>query len=214
MVTTYSLPVAGEPTVNEIEIKRSRFITWIARAETEEEARDVIARARHEFPDARHHCSAFIVHVDGAVPIERSSDDGEPAGTAGKPMLDALRGSGLESAVAVVIRYFGGVKLGAGGLVHAYSESVSQALDAVPRAEKSLRELVAVDLPHADAGRIEAELRTHGIDVVDVTYGAHASYRLAIAPGTRDDFDELLAAVTQGNATGREAGTVWVERAR
>ena len=214
MVTTYSLPVAGEPTVSEIEIKRSRFITWIARAETEEEARDVIARARHEFPDARHHCSAFIVHVDGAVPIERSSDDGEPAGTAGKPMLDALRGSGLESAVAVVIRYFGGVKLGAGGLVHAYSESVSQALDAVPRAEKSLRELVTVDLPHADAGRIEAELRTHGIDVVDVTYGSHASYRLAIAPGTRDEFDELLAAVTQGNATAREAGTMWVERAR
>lgn len=214
METTYSLPVSGEPTVNEIEIKRSRFITWIARAETEDEARDVIARARNEFPDARHHCSAFIVHVDGAVPIERSSDDGEPAGTAGKPMLDALRGSGLESAVAVVIRYFGGVKLGAGGLVHAYSESVSQALESVPRAEKSLRELVAVNLPHADAGRIEAELRTHGIDVIDVAYAAQAQYTFAIAPGSREDFDDLLAAVTQGTATAREAGTMWVERAR
>lgn len=214
MVTTYSLPTVGEPTVNEIEIKRSRFITWIARAESEEEARDVVARARHEFPDARHHCSAFIVHVDGAVPVERSSDDGEPAGTAGKPMLDALRGSGLESAVVVVTRYFGGIKLGAGGLVHAYSESVSQALEAVPRAEKSLRELVGVDLPHADAGRIEAELRTHGIDVVDVAYGAQANYTFAIAPGGRDEFDALLAAVTQGSAAAREAGTMWVERHR
>ena len=214
METTYSLPVSGVPTVNEIEIKRSRFITWIARAETEDEAREVIARARHEFPDARHHCSAFIVHVDGAVPIERSSDDGEPAGTAGKPMLDALRGSGLESAVAVVIRYFGGVKLGAGGLVHAYSESVSQVLEAVPRAEKSLRELISVNLPHADAGRIEAELRTHGVDVVDVAYAAQAQYTFAIAPGSRGEFDDLLAAVTHGTATAREAGTMWVERDR
>lgn len=214
MVTTYSLPVAGEPTVNEIEIKRSRFITWIARAETEEEARAVIARARQEFPDARHHCSAFIVHVDGAVPVERSSDDGEPAGTAGKPMLDALRGSGLESAVAVVIRYFGGVKLGAGGLVHAYSESVGVAMERVPRAEKSLRELVSVDLPHADAGRIEAELRTHGIDVVDVAYGAQARYTFALTPGSGEEFDALLAAATQGAATAREAGTMWVERRR
>lgn len=214
MVTTYSLPAVGEPTVNEIEIKRSRFITWIARAESEEEARDVVARARHEFPDARHYCSAFIVHIDGAVPVERSSDDGEPAGTAGKPMLDALRGSGLESAVAVVTRYFGGIKLGAGGLVHAYSESVSQALEAVPRAEKSLRELVGVDLPHADAGRIEADLRTHGIDVVDVEYGAHANYTFAIAPGSKEDFDALLASVTQGSASAREAGTMWVERPR
>lgn len=214
MVTTYSLPVSGEPTVNEIEIKRSRFITWIARAESEEEAREVIARARHEFPDARHHCSAFIVHVDGAVPIERSSDDGEPAGTAGKPMLDVLRGSGLESAVAVVIRYFGGVKLGAGGLVHAYSESVSAAVEQVPRAEKSLRELVDVDLPHADAGRIEAELRTHGIDVVDVAYGAQARYTFALIPGSREEFDALLAAATQGSAAAREAGTMWLERPR
>lgn len=214
MVTTYSLPAEGEPTVNEIEIKRSRFITWIARAETEQEARDVVARARHEFPDARHHCSAFIVHVDGAVPVERSSDDGEPAGTAGKPMLDALRGSGLESAVAVVTRYFGGIKLGAGGLLHAYSESVSQTLEAVPRAEKSLRELVDVDLPHTDAGRIEAELRTHGVDVVDVSYDARARYTFAINPGGREEFDALLAAVTQGSAAAREAGTMWVERHR
>lgn len=212
MVTTYALPAAGHTTVNEIEIKRSRFIAWIARAESEDEAREVIARARHEYPDARHHCSAFIVHVDGAVPIERSSDDGEPAGTAGKPMLDALRGSGLESAVAVVIRYFGGVKLGAGGLVHAYSESVSAALENVPRAEKSLRELVSVALPHAEAGRIEAELRTHGIDVVDVAYEAQARYTFAIEPGSRESFDDLLAAVTQGTATSREAGTMWVER--
>ena len=104
------------------------------------------------------------------------------------------------------------MKLGAGGLVHAYSESVSAALENVPRAEKSLRELVSVALPHAEAGRIEAELRTHGIDVVDVAYESQARYTFAIEPGSRESFDDLLAAVTQGTATSREAGTMWVER--
>lgn len=125
----YRRPVAHEEFRNEIEIKRSRFITVIRRATTEQEARDVINELKNEFPDARHHCSAFIVHVDDAVPVERSSDDGEPSGTAGTPMLDVVRGSGLLDIVAVVVRYFGGVKLGAGGLVHAYSDSVSQCLE-------------------------------------------------------------------------------------
>ena len=106
------------------------------------------------------------------------------------------------------------MKLGAGGLVHAYSESVSAAVEQVPRAEKSLRELVDVDLPHADAGRIEAELRTHGIDVVDVAYGAQARYTFALIPGSSEEFDALLAAATQGSAAAREAGTMWVERPR
>ena len=195
--------------------RRSRFLTRLHRVTSVEQAEERIRAARTDHPDARHHCTALVIGATfDAAPVHRSSDDGEPSGTAGMPMLQALLHADLTDTLAVVIRYFGGVKLGAGGLVHAYSESVSQALEAVPRAEKSLRELVAVDLPHADAGRIEAELRTHGIDVVDVTYGAHASYRLAIAPGTRDEFDELLAAVTQGNATAREAGTMWVERAR
>ncbi|MCQ4624624.1 YigZ family protein [Corynebacterium sp. CCUG 65737] len=211
MLTTFTLPPPGDPVVNEIVIKKSRFITWIARAESEEEARDVIARARAEFPDARHHCTAFIADPEGR--IERSSDDGEPSGTAGKPMLDALRGSGLRCAVAVVTRYFGGVKLGAGGLVHAYSESVSQALELVEPVEKRRRELARVDLPHADAGRVEADLRAAGVDVVDVEYGAQAAYTLAVAPGGVEELNELLAALTQGTSEARTVGQTWVERA-
>nr|VDG63290.1 Xaa-Pro dipeptidase [Streptococcus thermophilus] len=211
MLTTFTLPPSGAPVVNEIEIKKSRFITWVARAESEEEARDVIARARAEFPDARHHCTAFIVDPEGR--IERSSDDGEPSGTAGKPMLDALRGSGLRCAVAVVIRYFGGVKLGAGGLVHAYSESVSQAVGVVKPVEKRMRELARVDLPHADAGRVEADLRAAGIDVVNVAYGAQATYTLAVAPGGMGELNDLLAVLTHGDCEARTVGQTWVERA-
>src|SRR5690606_5623750 len=111
----------GVTTTTELEIRRSRFITWLRRAEDEEAARDLVEEARHTYPDARHHCSAFVVRVPGANLVERSSDDGEPAGTAGMPMLEVLRGSGLVDVSAVVIRYFGGVKLGTGGLVRAYS---------------------------------------------------------------------------------------------
>lgn len=209
MFVSFELP-ARDLVTHEITIKRSRFITWITRAESEAEAREVIAEAKATYPDARHHCSAFILH--GQNPIERSSDDGEPSGTAGKPMLDVLRGSGMQDIVAVVIRYFGGIKLGAGGLVHAYSGAVSETLEHVTRVEKRLRQLVSVDLPHAEAGRIEADLRTNGIDVVDVQYGAMATYTLGIEPGGLDALNELLAALTQGTAEASETGETWVER--
>ncbi|WP_257158510.1 IMPACT family protein [Corynebacterium cystitidis] len=211
MVTSYELPADGEIFTHEFEIKRSRFITWIARAQSEDEARDLIALARETYPDARHHCSAYVVHIDGANPIERSSDDGEPSGTAGKPMLDALKGSGMLDAVAVVIRYFGGIKLGAGGLVGAYSDSVVNALPHVRRVRRTMKELVTVDFPHADAGRIEAELRNHSVDVIGVDYGQAATYTLAHDPGGRDQLDALLAAATQGAAEAEEAGHSWVE---
>ena len=203
---------ADELVTHEFEVKRSRFIGWVARATTEEEARAVIAAAREEYPDARHHCSAFIVHQDGAQPIERSSDDGEPSGTAGKPMLEVLKGSGMQDVVAVAIRYFGGIKLGTGGLVSAYTASVADTLEQVTRVTREVRELGTVDFPHAEAGRIESELRTAGIDVVDVEYGRAAAYTLAFAPGERERVDALLAAVTHGGAEMKEAGYRWVER--
>ncbi|MDL0402271.1 YigZ family protein [Corynebacterium lehmanniae] len=211
MEQSYVRP-AAELVTHEFEVKRSRFIGWVTRATTEEEARAVIASAHEEYPDARHHCSAFIVHQDGAQPIERSSDDGEPSGTAGKPMLEVLKGSGMQDVVAVAIRYFGGIKLGTGGLVSAYTESVADTLEQVTRVTREVRELGTVDFPHAEAGRIESELRTAGIDVVDVEYGRAAAYTLAFAPGERERVDALLAAVTHGGAEMKEAGYRWVER--
>lgn len=214
MRTSYELPAAGDITTHEIEIKRSRFITWIARTQTEGEARDLIQHARETYPDARHHCSAYILHVDDALPVERSSDDGEPSGTAGKPMLDMLHGSEMLDLTAVVIRYFGGIKLGAGGLVHAYSDSVGQTLPLVPRVLRSTKELVRVDLPHAEAGRIEAELRNAGFDIINVEYGAAATYTVAHDPGQREQLDAQLAASTQGRAEAQEAGRQWIESPR
>ncbi|WJY63785.1 IMPACT family member YigZ [Corynebacterium atrinae] len=210
-MTSYELPAANRTWSDEYEVKRSRFIAVARRVSSEEQAREFIHEVKATYPDARHHCSAFIVAVDGAQPIERSSDDGEPSGTAGKPMLDMLKGSSLIDAAVVVVRYFGGVKLGAGGLVHAYSHAVGQLLPQVARVTRSLRELYTLDVGHSDAGRLEAELRGRGIEVVDVSYAARVMFTLAVAPGGREELASTLAALTSGAAQLRESGTAWVE---
>lgn len=210
MQTSYALPAAGRTWTHRWEVKRSKFLTFARRVMSEEAARDFIAEVRREYPDARHHCSAYLLHVDGANPVERSSDDGEPSGTAGTPMLDMLRGSGLNDVAVVVVRYFGGVKLGAGGLVHAYSHSVEQVLPLVDRVTRSRRELYTVTAPHSEAGRLEAELRARDL-VVDVAYGAEVTMTLAVAPGGRTELASTLASLTSGGAELGEAGTAWVE---
>lgn len=140
-LTQYQLPQADQVFEHELEIKRSRFLTYITRVQDQEQAREFIHSIKELYPDARHHCSAFIFHVDGSNDVERSSDDGEPSGTAGKPMLEALRGSGMKDIAAVVVRYFGGVKLGTGGLVNAYTNAVTELLPEVLQVTRSVREI-------------------------------------------------------------------------
>ena len=195
--------------ITELEIRRSRFITWLARADDEAAARALVDQARRVFPDARHHCSAFLVRVPGANLVERSSDDGEPAGTAGMPMLEVLRGSGLVDVVAVVIRYFGGVKLGTGGLVRAYSDAVRSALEEARVTVLRERRLHAVTLAHADAGRVESELRTLGFVVDDVAYAEQVT--LTLATNDDDGLASAVAGLTGGQADIRPAGTRVVE---
>lgn len=204
-------PAPGSPVRAETEVRRSRFIALVARAETEDEARSLIAASRSEFPDAGHHCSAFIVSVPGSNRVERSSDDGEPAGTAGMPMLEVLRGSGLTDVAAVVVRYFGGIKLGTGGLVRAYSEALGAALPRVPRVRAVERRLWSLTLAHADAGRVEAELRDRAVEVAGTAYSAD-EVRLTLA--TRDDagLQGLVASITSGANALEPAGTQVVEQ--
>ncbi|RYE74360.1 MAG: YigZ family protein, partial [Myxococcales bacterium] len=111
--------IAGTVEVEHV-VERSRFLTQLVRVPDEASAREVIDVRRREHWSARHHCTAFVIGPDGA--LQRSNDDGEPAGTAGAPMLEVLRGAEISDVVAVVTRYFGGVKLGTGGLARAYSE--------------------------------------------------------------------------------------------
>lgn len=211
MQSSYLQPAAGQPTRAELEIKKSRFIAFVGHISDEESAREFILAIKKQFPTARHHCSAYIYHVDEAQPVERSSDDGEPSGTAGGPMLDVLRGSELLDVCAVVVRYFGGIKLGTGGLVRAYSQAVSEALASTPLTRRHWRQLVQFTATHTEAGRLEAELRGRGWDVADVSYAAAVTFTVALAPGESDRFAAELSALTQGCAVARSVGHTWRE---
>ncbi|WP_295014610.1 YigZ family protein [uncultured Microbacterium sp.] len=193
----------SEAVESELVVRKSRFLTIVAPARTNEEAEGVVAAQRRRHADARHHCTAMIfgVHGDRA----RSSDDGEPSGTAGVPMLDVLRRRAMTDVVAVVTRYFGGVKLGAGGLVRAYSTAVSAALDtATPVHRRELREAL-IEIPHADAGRVENALRewasTHEASVSGISYAACATLALWIPPAAHAALQAELASLSAGTLT-------------
>ena len=217
--TEYTVLAAGRDFRHELEIKRSRFITVLRRAGNEDHARALVSELRREFHDARHHCSAFVLGPDRL--IQRSSDDGEPSGTAGIPMLEAIIKretapgvADLSDVSAVVVRYFGGILLGAGGLVRAYSESVSTALEAAPLVRRRRLRLCAVRVEHAAAGRLENELRAAGYAMAGTDYEAQSTVlRLALPddPGDIREATSRLAAISAGAAELQPEGTEWID---
>ncbi|WP_309074420.1 YigZ family protein [Paenarthrobacter sp.] len=217
--TTYTTLALGSDFCRELEIRRSRFITVLRRSPDEETARSLVSDLRRQFHDARHHCSAFVIGPDRM--IQRSNDDGEPSGTAGVPMLEALIKretapgvTDLSDVSAVVVRYFGGILLGAGGLVRAYSESVSAALELAPLVQRRRLRLCAIDVPHAEAGRLENELRNAGYVMAETGYEPrHTILRVAL-PDVEVAIagaHARLASLTAGNLELRPLGTEWVD---
>jgi uncharacterized YigZ family protein len=190
----------AEPVEHEIVITKSRFITTVAPVTGVEDADRVIAEVRRRRWDARHNCTAMVTGVLGDQ--ARSSDDGEPSGTAGVPMLEVLRRRDLTDVVVVVTRYFGGVKLGAGGLVRAYSTSASEALDRATLVHRRALTRVTVDVPHADAGRIDNVLRDwvrhHDATLGDAAYGVAATFELWVPGEAIEPLRADLAATSAG----------------
>ena len=193
----------------EIEISRSRFLTRLERVDTEDAARAVIADVRGEHPRARHHCSAFVIGPDSRV--QRSNDDGEPSGTAGAPMLDALTAAGLSDVVAVVTRYFGGILLGAGGLTRAYRASVAGAVDEAVRVRRGLRREVAVSSSYEVAAQIEAEGRRRGYAVGTADYSDVVVQRFAVAEEEAEALAALAAELSAGAALVRPGDAAFVD---
>ncbi len=206
-MTTY-LTVAGDATA-EVEDRGSRFLCTLRRVADEDAARQLVAALRREHWDARHHCSAFVLGPGGT--LQRSSDDGEPAGIAGAPMLEVLKGAGVSDVAAVVSRWFGGTLLGAGGLVRAYGDAVRAALAEAGTLRRSLLTELALDLDHADAGRVEGELRARGVRVLDVAHDARVRLLLAATPGELDRLGEVVAAATAGTGLLERVGERWVD---
>nr|WP_236757491.1 YigZ family protein [Aeromicrobium sp. PE09-221] len=187
-----------------MEVKRSRFLACLRRVESEDDARSAIEEIRGRHRDARHHCTAFVIGPRGD--LQRSNDDGEPSGTAGRPMLEVLNGHGLSDVVAVVTRWFGGTLLGAGGLVRAYGDATSAALDIAGTRERRLLEVVRVRVPMNEAGSMEHRLRQAG-EVIDAHYDERVTYRVATTDA--DGLTRDIAAWSAGTVQAESVGSLW-----
>lgn len=199
-MTGYRVPTgAGEVEFTE---KRSRFLGHLRPAQSEEEARRFIAEMKREHYDARHNCWCYIIR-GGA---ERYSDDGEPQGTAGIPMLEVFRREGVSDFVCVVTRYFGGVLLGAGGLLRAYTRSAKDALDAA--GISVVRRWLEAELPcsYGAAERLKAEVAAAGGAVAGTEYGAEVVIKALIPGELREAFCARIFDVSGGAVSVRITG--------
>lgn len=197
----YLVPAA--PVVWEQEIKKSRFIAFLAHTPDAEAAKAFIERLRDEYPGAGHHCSAFIAGAPNDSQALGFSDDGEPSGTAGKPMLAVLQGSGIGEVTAVVVRYFGGIKLGTGGLVRAYGSSVNGALAELTTVEKVIEGRLALSADYSDVALLDNLLSQSGARWAQVDYGAVVSGVLQVDIRLLDDLIRQIKDRTQGRVIAR-----------
>lgn len=182
--------------------KKSHFIGRIWCVETEEEALEKIQAMKKQHYDATHNCWAYIIR-DGAV---RFSDDGEPGGTAGMPMLQVLQREGLYNVVCVVTRYFGGVLLGAGGLVRAYTKGAKIAVDAAGKSMKLVWTVLYVPCPYSFYERVKIEAGECGGVIRDTAFGAEVEMEILFPEASTQTFVEHLTDMTSGNVEAMEIG--------
>ena len=191
----------------DLEIKNSQFITTIRRTRGRDEAKAFIEEMNLRYPDANHNCWAFVAGAPNNVHLWDQSDDGEPKGTAGKPMLNVLQHSNFGEITVVVTRYFGGIKLGAGGLVRAYSQAVVEALDQLVWEEIYPRQTVFIKIAYPIMGKVEYWLENSDIDVEDKQFGEHIDITLAVIERTWAEQKQALIDLCQGNITIIESDT-------
>lgn len=195
----------------ELVVDKSRFIADAGPAFSVEEARAFIGRVRSEFPDASHHVPAFIIGHGAGVTMH-CSDDGEPSGTAGRPALAVLQGSGLGDIVCVVTRYFGGIKLGTGGLVRAYSDAVREVLAALPRAEKvaTTRLMLAIEYSLLERTRLTSQ--EFGGLILEEEFAADVTltirFRDEKVAGFLDRINDMTRGKTNAIIIGKDADTI------
>ncbi len=195
----YAIP-ANRARVEET-IDRSRFVTTVGHASTVEEARAFVAAVSAEFADATHNCWAYVVGPPGDTSRVGMSDDGEPHGTAGRPMLHVLVHSDVGDVVAVVTRYYGGVKLGKGGLARAYSGGVKHALDVLPTKELVATSVFDLELDYALLETVRRSFPDFEVDVLSEAFGERVVLRIEIPDEHIEAFAQAVAGLTSGTAT-------------
>lgn len=185
-----SYPAPAGDSWGEIREKGSLFLAWIGPAATEEAARAAMDRLARRHPDASHHCWAWRL---GSPPRERSADAGEPSGTAGVPILQVLRGAGLSDVLAVVIRWFGGTRLGKGGLARAYAGAAREALAGLPTALRVPTVKVVLDLPYERVGAVKRLIHPPAVELESEEYGERARLVLIVHEDRKEALEQSLA---------------------
>lgn len=188
--------------------KKSKFICYVKSVQTEDEAKAFIDVIKKENYNANHNCFAYTIGIEQS--IERYSDDGEPSSTAGMPMLEVIRGSGLKNIVAVVTRYFGGIKLGTGGLIRAYSNSIKLCLEQALIQEKKLCEKLEITIPYNDAGKIEYQVHQHEQIIYDISYSDKVTMVLLIDIRLSNKIQKDFMEITSGQCNIESEGNFYV----
>ena len=195
---------------HEIVIQKSRFIAYINRVETEEAAQDFIQKIKKQNWDATHNCSAYLIGEHDE--IQKANDDGEPSGTAGVPILEVLKKRNLKDTVVVVTRYFGGIKLGAGGLIRAYSKATSEGLNATGIVERKLTRIMHTTVDYTWLGKLENDLRSSVYTIKEIHYFDKVELETYVDFGQEDQFKEWMIEHTNGQANIVEGETIYLEK--
>ncbi|GGA18652.1 YigZ family protein [Psychrobacillus lasiicapitis] len=183
---------------SEVLIQKSRFLTYVNRAETEQDAQDFINNIKQLHRDATHNCSAYIIGEHDNV--QKANDDGEPSGTAGVPMLEVLKKQGLKDTVVVVTRYFGGIKLGGGGLIRAYGKATTEGIAAAKVVERKLHHLMKVQVDYTWLGKVENEVRNSSYPLKEINYADSVEFLVYTKANEEMTFTNWIIEMTNGQA--------------
>jgi uncharacterized YigZ family protein len=194
---------------HEINIERSRFITYVTRAETEEEAQEFITSIKKKHHDANHNCSAYMIGENNL--IQKANDDGEPSGTAGVPMLEVLKKRDLKDTVVVVTRYFGGIKLGAGGLIRAYGRATSEGLNATGIVERRLMRVMKTKIDYTWLGKVENEVRSSHYQLKEIHYLEAVEVDVYVEEASKEQFVDWMTELTNGQGEITEGEVEYLE---
>lgn len=194
---------------HEIIINKSRFICSMTRTNSEAEAQQFIDEIRAAHPKANHNCYAYLIGKTNS--IQRMSDDGEPSGTAGVPMLEVLKKQQLKNTTAVVTRYFGGVKLGAGGLIRAYGSAVSEAINAIGLVEKQMNQLVSVDISYHLSGKLQNSLEQSPYLIQSIDYTDTVLFNCIVKIEDIEQFESDITNWTSAHADINRGEKAWME---
>ncbi|MCM3443773.1 YigZ family protein [Metabacillus halosaccharovorans] len=202
----YTVKGYGE---HEIIIQKSRFICYVERVTTEEEAIEFIQKIKKKHYDANHNCSAYLIGENDH--IQKANDDGEPSGTAGVPMLEVLKKKKLKDTVVVVTRYFGGIKLGTGGLIRAYGKSVSEGIQATGMVERKLMRIMNTNIDYTWLGKVENELRSSTYLLKEIHYLNVVNVEAYVEEEKKTDFIKWMTELTNGKGDTSEGDVVYLE---